>query len=208
MMNNIGRILRTGSLTLVIILATSGPLAAKQSSTDVQEPATANPAETQRLNSKNVESGELTFECAVGGGGILPWNAPEKSGNGFGISGSLVWDDFRAGLAYGVALPDSFSQGLYHNVWAEFTWYALGTIGSSNIRPYVLAGLGVAFADEPPEVRLGDPETTRWNSETSFLGTLALGARYGLERGLYVAFDIRAYNHTFGGYNLFAGYTF
>ncbi len=208
MMNNIGRSLRTGSLALVIMLATSGPLAARESSTNVQQPSGATPAKAETLKSQGAESGVLTFECAIGGGGILPWNAPEESGNGFGISASLVWSDFRAGLTYGVALPDSFSQGLYHNVLAEFTWYALGAIGSSNVRPYVLAGLGVALADEPPEVRLGDPKTARWNSQTSLLGSLALGARYGLERGLYVAFEVRAYNHTFGGYNLSAGYTF
>ena len=138
----------------------------------------------------------------------MPWDSPDQSGNAVGLSASLGWGDFRAGLAYAVALPDSRSQGLYHNVWAEFTWYALGAIGASHVRPYVLVGAGVALEDDPSDVRLGDPEPVRWNQETTFLGMVAVGARYGLATGLYLAVDIRAYNHTFGGYALTAGYTF
>ena len=71
-----------------------------------------------------------------------------------------------------------------------------------------VVGAGVALEDDPPEVRLGDPETIRWNDETTFLGMLALGARYGLSQGLFVAVDVRAYNLAFGGYTLTAGYAF
>jgi len=163
---------------------------------------------SQSVAGEHASGSVLRFDLAVRGGSLLPWEASEETGNAFGCSASLVWSDFRAGVSYATALPDSRSQGLYHNVWAEFAWYFMGSIATSNVRPYVLVGMGAALADDPPEVRLGDPETIRWNEETNVLGMLAIGARYGTKRGLYVAADLRAYNLTFGGYTLSAGYTF
>jgi hypothetical protein len=159
-------------------------------------------------NSNSPSTRHLAFDVTLVGGTLLPWDAPEETGNAVGCTASLLWSDFRVGLAYGAVLPDSRSQGLYHNVWAEFAWFFVGSVGSSHVSPYVLTGVGVALPDSPPEVRLGDPETVRWNEEATFLGMLGLGAKYGLDRGLYIALDFRAYNYTFGGLTVSGGVTF
>ncbi len=195
------------SLSLLVILswATIGSAeTGSSSSAQGQKSEKADISKSKSFASTGASSG-LAFDVAVRGGGLLPWDAPEEAGNAFGCSASLRWSDFRAGLSYGTALPDSLSQGLYHSVWAEFAWSFMGVIGTSRVRPYVLAGAGVAFADTPPEFF---ESTIRWNEETNLLGMLGLGARYGLSRGLYVAIDLRAYNLSFGGYSLSAGYTF
>ena len=40
------------------------------------------------------------------------------------------------------------------------------------------------------------------------LGIVAFGLRFGESRGLFVDVSLRAFNHTFGGYCLSAGYGF
>jgi hypothetical protein len=191
------------SLLLVFTYAPRGEAYAR-----VSVPAAKSPTPRNASHSKSPTKRDLAFDLNLLGGTLLPWETPEETGNAVGCTASLRWSDFRAGLAYGAVLPDSRSQGLYHSVWAEFAWFFMGTIGSSHVSPYVVTGLGVALPDSPPEVRLGDPETVRWNEEATFLGMLGLGVRYGLDRGLYVALDVRAYNHTFGGLTVSAGVTF
>jgi len=147
-------------------------------------------------------------EILLVGGSIFPWDKPEETGNVVGVSASIQWDLFRVGLSYTAVLPDSRSQGLYSNFSADFTWFFVQSIGASNISPYLVTGIGVAFADEPPELRIGDPPHIRWNEANSVFGMLGVGVRYGLRRGLYVGTDFRAYNLTHGGVNFTAGYRF
>ena len=109
-------------------------------------------------------------------------------------------------VAMAGVLPDSRAAGLFFNLWLEFEWRFVRAW--HHVQPYLVAGVGVAFPDKAEEPRVGDPVPLRWSEAHDFLGMLGVGVRYGRKRGLYVAFDLRAYNHTHGGFNLSAGYVF
>lgn len=194
-------VLRTLLLVTFFHPATAGAFS-ENSGTARTESASRDASGTGDVTSAGV------LELAIGGGGLVPWEAMEEAGNGLVVSANYGWSDFKATLSYGAALPDSRSQGIYHNLWSEFGWFFLGRSSSTRFHPYISAGLGFALADDAADSRLGDPVTVRWNSETSLLGIVAFGLRFGESRGLFVDVSLRAFNHTFGGYCLSAGYGF
>ena len=96
----------------------------------------------------------------------------------------------------------------FEAVWAEGWWHPFGRFGGFS--PFALAGIGLATGDTvgAPESH-EPPVAVQWSpSGPRMLVMLGLGVSYGLESGLYVAADVRGYNHTHGGGNLSAGYRF
>lgn len=155
-------------------------------------------------------AGEVTVSLGAGGGSLFPWKAFGEIGHAFGGVVLVGMSDFEFGLGGAVVYPDSRVQGRFGGFWAEGRWYPWGRGAASQLgllQPYVVAALGFATADDPPVVL--DFAPVRWASHgPSPLGGLGLGVRLGESRGLFLAADFRAWNHTHGGFALSAGYTF
>lgn len=162
------------------------------------------PVSPQAASAKHKRA--LTVDVRFGGGAIFPWDAMSETGNVFQGGIGVSFGAFRVGLHSAGVLPDSRSQGLFATLWTEFEWRMARFFG--RLEPYMVVGLGLAFPDEAEAPRLGDPVPLRWSEKHWFLGMLGLGVRYGTKRGLFLAADFRAYNHTHGGLNLAVGVGF
>ncbi|MCA9517513.1 MAG: hypothetical protein KC635_21380 [Myxococcales bacterium] len=147
---------------------------------------------------------DVTIE--LGGGSVLEWDAPDQVGNCFGAGVFLGFGDLAVGLAGAAVLPDSRTQGQFGAFWIEGRWAPFHL--DIPLSPYALVGFGLATSDDfQPR---GDVlPAARWVTDgISPLGTAGLGVRFGAPTGLQVALDVRVYNHTHGGVNLIAEYTF
>lgn len=149
---------------------------------------------------------EWTMDVTLTGGTLMAWDAPGEAGNAYALSIGVDWCNFRAALAVAGVLPDSRADGVFEAVWAEGWWTPFGRFFDL-VAPYALAGIGVVTADRV-EPTTG-PEPVRWSADgPKILAMLGLGVAYGGESGLYLAVDLRAYNHTHGGVTLHAGWRF
>ncbi len=153
---------------------------------------------------------EVGFDLAVAGGTLMPWDAADEAGNLYGVSAGLAFEQ-RVRVALGVAgvLPDSRAQALFATWYLEGTWWPLRDLaGVAGLAPAVLVGLGLATEDDlDPDGSTVPPP--RWvASGPEVVGMLGVGLTYGPPEGLYLAFDVRAYNTTHAGLTLTAGYRF
>ena len=155
-------------------------------------------------------AGDVRVSLGAGGGSVFPWKAFGEIGHTFGGFVLVGMSDFEFGLGGAVAYPDSHVQSRFGAFWAEGRWYPFGRGGASRtglLQPYLLAALGFATSDDLPVIR--DFTPARWaSSGPSPLGGLGLGVRFGEARGMFLAADFRAWNHTHGGFALSAGYAF
>ncbi len=155
------------------------------------------------------------------GGSLAPWSAMGEVGNAYAFSVGVWLDDFRVLASGGGVLPASRPQGHFGVIWAEAQWHPLRMLfcelGVQGLSPYVLAGLGVATRDDPPQAIPGAPVDTRWaHKGPAPIGILGLGLSYGPVigpgmgplGGLSIGADVRIYNITHGGLTLSIGYTF
>jgi len=147
-----------------------------------------------------------TVTVELGGGVVIPWSAPAEVGNALGAGVHLELGVLSAGFVGAAVMPESRTQGQFGAFWLEARAYPWGR--RAVLAPFAAVGLGVATPDGFEDRGLGiDP--ARWVvGGPSFLALLGLGLRYGAPRGLQVALDLRAYNHTHGGVNLLASLTF
>jgi hypothetical protein len=155
---------------------------------------------------KKKASRSWSVDMVVTGGVILPWAAPDEAGNNFAASLAIQWSFLKIGVTYSGVLPDSRAQGLFSTMSLESQFFI--TRPYHRFQPYALVGIGVAFPDDADQVSIGESNPLRWSTAYEFVGTLGVGVRYGRPRGLYMALDLRAYNHTHGGFNLSAGMRF
>ncbi|PKN54378.1 MAG: hypothetical protein CVU56_26870 [Deltaproteobacteria bacterium HGW-Deltaproteobacteria-14] len=149
----------------------------------------------------------VDVSVSVGGGTLLAWDAPSQIGNAFGGGLFLGVGAFEVGVAGAVIFPDSRVQGDFGAVWAEGRWYPFGreTLWS----PWLSVGLGVATDDGLDPRTIDAIAPVRWvTGGPSALALAGVGLRYGETTGLYLALDVRAYNHTHGGIDLTVGYAF
>ncbi|MFO0746616.1 MAG: hypothetical protein U1F43_13240 [Myxococcota bacterium] len=150
-------------------------------------------------------SAKVRVDVAIGGGTVVDFAHSGETGNAFGGSALVGLDDFSVGLGVATCLPDSRTQGQFTAYWAEGRWYALGR--DMLLQPYLVIGFGGATADGFVPGSL-DFEPARWSSGAGPVGMLGVGARYGLDRGAFLAVDVRAWNVGHLGFALSAGYTF
>jgi hypothetical protein len=164
------------------------------------------PGPGERLVVERVETA-WTLDVTVSGGTLMAWDAPAQAGNAFALSLGVDWCDYRVAAAVAGVLPDSRSDGAFEAVWVEGWWMPLGRLFDV-VAPYALAGLGLVTADRvSPASASAAP--VRWSADgPKFLAMLGVGVAYGAASGLFVAADLRAYNHTHGGVTLSAGWRF
>lgn len=164
---------------------------------------------------------EVRATVGFSGGSLAPWDAMGEVGNAYAFSAGVWLDDFRVLASGGGVLPGSRPQGHFGVLWAEAQWHPLRMLfcelGLTGLSPYVLAGLGVATRDDPPQALPGAPADVRWSHEgPAPVGIFGLGLSYGPLigpemgplGGLSVGADVRIYNITHGGLALSVGYTF
>lgn len=148
---------------------------------------------------------EVRLELALTGGTVVAWDAFDEVGNAFGGGVLVDLDDFAVGVLGATVQPDSRVQGQFGAIWLEGRWHFLGR--DMRLSPYAALGLGVALADSPGATAVQD--FARWSEGgPNVLGTLGVGLRLGATRGLSMALEVRAFNHTHAGASLMAGYTF
>ncbi len=146
-----------------------------------------------------------TLELAVGGGAVLPWAAASELGHAFYGAVGVARGPWRFSLAAGAAAPDSMARATFPVVWAEVAWEVLGRFGP--LAPYAIAGAGVALGDGLADPRRGEVRWSRPDAQPLFM--LGAGAAFRPRpRGLFVALDLRLFNHTHGGATVSAGVRF
>lgn len=156
------------------------------------------------LGAADARALDVTLE--LGGGSIMAWDAPDQVGNAFGGGVFISFGALSLGLAGATVLPDSRTQGQFGAFWIEGRWAPFQL--DLPLTPYAILGVGLATSDGfQPRADLLPP--ARWvTGGISALGTAGLGVRFGAPTGLQVALDLRVYNHTHGGVNVVAEYTF
>jgi hypothetical protein len=153
---------------------------------------------------------EISVVATFMGGTLMPWEAPEETGNGYGASlGVELARDYRLSIAAGGILPDSRLQGHFGVFWLEGQWHPFTDWFVERelyLSPFALVGLGFALEDDAPE---DGTAFARWSSHgLQFVSMVGLGVSYGPRPGFFVTGDIRLYNLTHGGIVLGAGYGF
>ncbi len=144
-------------------------------------------------------------DLQLGGGSVLAWDNANETGNAFGAALLVDVDEFSLGFGVAAVMPDSRLQAQFGAFWAEGRWYFLDH--GNLLSPYALVGLGLAFADG---FELGGDGfvPARWSSDLGIVGMAGAGVRLGEATGMYLAADVRAWNHTHLGIQLVAGYRF
>lgn len=146
----------------------------------------------------------ITLDLQLGGGSVIAWDAGDETGNAFGAMIEVGFGDLAVGAGAAAVMPDSRLQGDFGAFWVEGRWYVLGR---GLLAPYALAGLGFATEDG------FEPDATgflpaRWSSDPGFVGMLGAGVRFGAPTGMFLAADVRAWNHTHLGLQLLVGFAF
>ncbi|MCC6625477.1 MAG: hypothetical protein IT385_29830 [Deltaproteobacteria bacterium] len=148
---------------------------------------------------------DFKIDVLVGGGTVVDYGAASEVGNAFGATALIGAGDFAGGIGLARVLPDSRTQGQFSVWWLEGRWYALGR--AALIQPYACVGFGSATDDDFVPGSLAF-EPAQWSTEAGFLAMLGGGVRYGAERGIFLAADVRAWNLGHLGISLNAGVTF
>lgn len=148
---------------------------------------------------------ELGVDLQLGGGSVLAWDNANETGNAFGGAILLDVDDFALGFGLAAVMPDSRLQARFGTYWLEGRWLFLGR--DALLSPYAVVGVGLADADDFAPTGTGFVPA-RWSSEMNVVAMLGAGARIGRATGLYLAVDVRAWNHTHLGFQLAAGFRF
>jgi hypothetical protein len=195
-------------LVAVVPLASAEPSRAKPGPAAHSVPSPDPPPASADKTVAAPSNTELFCEMSLGAGTVFPWDAMDETGNAVNLGLGIAWDGLRVGVSYAGVLPDSRAQGLYHTLGVDFTWFMVDSMFGLPLRPYALVAAGVALADAPPVLRIGDPAHVRWNEATAAFGQVALGLRYGAPTGLFVAAEFRATNFRLGGVNAWAGLRF
>jgi len=144
-------------------------------------------------------------DMQLGGGSVIAWESSNETGNAFGGTLLLDVDAFSVGVGLATVLPDSRLQANFGAFWLEGRWYFLDP--ESLLSPYAVIGLGIATADDFVRDNTGFLPA-RWSSDLGPVGMVGAGVRFGEATGMYLAADVRAWNHTHLGIQLVAGYRF
>lgn len=144
-------------------------------------------------------------DMQLGGGSVLAWDSSDETGNAFGGTLLLDVDAFAVGIGLATVLPDSRLQANFGAFWLEGRWYFLDA--ESLLSPYAVVGFGLATADDFVRGSTGFVPA-RWSSDLGPVGMVGAGVRFGEATGMYLAADVRAWNHTHLGIQLVAGYRF
>ncbi len=147
----------------------------------------------------------LGVDLQLGGGSVLAWDNASDTGNAFGGALLLDVDDFAVGFGAAAVMSDSRLQARFGTYWLEGRWHFLG--GDALLSPYAVAGVGFATFDDF-ELLPDGGVPARWSSEMNVVAMLGAGARFGRATGMYLALDVRAWNHTHLGFQLAAGFRF
>jgi hypothetical protein len=147
----------------------------------------------------------IRLDVQLGGGSVVAWDASDETGNSLGGVVLMGLGDFSFGVGGAAVMPDSRLQGEFGAFWVEGRWYFLGR--DPLFQPYAVAGAGFASADgfEPGPTGF---IPARWSTALGPIVMLGAGARYGEATGLFLAADLRAWNHTHLGIQLLAGFAF
>lgn len=144
-------------------------------------------------------------DVQLGGGSVLAWENANETGNAFGGVLLVDVDEFAFGFGGAAVMPDSRLQAQFGAFWAEGRWYFLER--EARLSPYAVLGLGLASADGFERGGTGFVPA-RWSSDLGIVGMAGAGVRLGEATGMYLAADVRAWNHTHLGIQLLAGYRF
>lgn len=152
-----------------------------------------------------VEPTHLQVLVEVGGGTLIAYDAADETGNAFGGLLGVRFDQWEVLFGGAVALPDSRLQGRFGALWAEGRYLPMGS--SHLVTPYVALGAGMSLQDAFTGSDTGFIPA-RWSTGTNLLGMVAVGARFGEQRGLYLGLDARAWNLTQLGLSVVVGCAF
>lgn len=153
---------------------------------------------------KTASAAPVSLDLQLGGGSVVAWEAGDETGNAIGALVEVGLGAFAVGAGAAAVMPDSRLQGDFGTFWVEGRWYLLGR---GLLAPYAVVGLGFSTEDGFERDATGFVPA-RWSSDPGFVGMLGAGVRFGGPTGLFLAADVRAWNHTHLGLSLLAGFAF
>lgn len=150
----------------------------------------------------------------VESGTVLPYGAPDETGNAVGVHLTYDLEAFQFSLGGGFAFPGSRTQeplvmGQVMTQWHP--WRDVSWAQNLSLSPYMSLGVGTLDFAHEEETRetFDDESSVRWVHEgDQFIGLLGLGVSYGVPDALVVSVEARAVNHTHLSFLLGAGTRF
>jgi hypothetical protein len=147
-------------------------------------------------------------------GTVLPYEALDEVGNGFGVHLTYELEMFQLSLGGGFIFPGSRADsalvsGQMMGQWHPFREAAWAQ--RSSLSPYASVGFGIVNLTEEEDASdaAKEVEVVRWIHESDQLvGLLGLGVTYGVEGDLYISAEARTVNHTHLALLLGAGTSF
>jgi len=148
----------------------------------------------------------LSIAFELGGGSVVRWSAADETGNAFGGLVLVTFEDFAVGLGVAAVMPDSRLQANFTVLWAEARYsFVDAPVGLLTLTPYATLGFGYALEDKAAVSRTGFIPA-RWSRDGSPVLLAGAGVRYGADEGMYLAAEVRAFNHTHLGLQILVGY--